>query len=76
MKRTTLILDSALYAELKRRAAGEGRTLGETVERLLRLGLHAASASRRGRASLPSYDLGPFLIDPARRRAGPARPAS
>jgi hypothetical protein len=74
MKRTTLVLDSTLYAELKRRAADEGRTLGETVERLLRLGLQAASTGRRGRISLPSYDLGPFLVDPARRRGGPARP--
>jgi len=74
MKRTTLVLDATLYAELKRRAAGEGRTLGETVERLLRLGLQAAAPGRRGRARLPSYDLGPFLADPADRRGGPARP--
>ena len=66
MKRTTLVLDAALYAELKRRAAAEGRTLTEVVERTLRQGLRAAPA-RRGRVSLPSYDLGPFLLDPADR---------
>jgi len=75
MKRTTLVLDATLYAELKRRAVDEGRTLGETIERLLRLGLQATAPGRRGRASLPSYDLGPFLIDPAGRRGGPTRPA-
>ena len=67
MKRTTLILDPGLYAELKRRAADEGRTLTEVVERMLRLGLQAASTGRRGRVRLPSYDLGPFLVSPADR---------
>jgi len=64
MKRTTLILDPALYAELRRRAASEGRTLTDVVERALRAGL-AARTSRRVRMTLPSYDLGPFLADPA-----------
>jgi hypothetical protein len=67
MKRTTLILDPSLYAELKRRAADEGRTLTEVVEHALRRGLHAAAAGRRARVALPSYDLGPFLLDPAAR---------
>ena len=67
MKRTTLLIDSALYAELKRRAAAEGRTLTDVVERTLRLGLHAAPAGRRARLMLPSYDLGPFLVDPSDR---------
>jgi hypothetical protein len=59
MKRTTLLLDDAIYAELRRRAAAEGVTLTTVVERSLRLGL--ATPSRRGRVTLPSYDLGPFL---------------
>jgi hypothetical protein len=66
MKRTTLQLDSSLIAELRRRAAGEGRTLTEVLERTLRLGLAAAQDARRVRVELPSYDLGPFLADPAR----------
>lgn len=70
MKRTTLILDDALYARLRRRAAEEGRTLTDVVERALRLGLDALASGRRGRVQLPSYDLGPFLADPARRDAG------
>jgi len=64
MKRTTLILDAALYAELRRRAAAEQRTLTEIVERTLRAGL-AAPVARRARVTLPSFDLGPFLTDPA-----------
>jgi len=67
MKRTTLILDPGLYAELRRRAAAEGRTLTEVVERALRLGLQAAAAPGRAHLTLPSYDLGPYLMDPADR---------
>ena len=67
MKRTTLLLDASLYAELKRRAACEGRTLTDVVERALRLGLHAPGSARRSRIELPSYDLGPFLVEPSDR---------
>jgi hypothetical protein len=63
MKRTTLLLDSALYAELRRVAAAEGRTLTAVVERALRRGL-AVDRPRRRRVTLPSYDLGPFLVRP------------
>jgi hypothetical protein len=66
MKRTTLLLDASLHAELRRRAAAEGRTLTDVVERVLRAGL-SAPAPRRVHLSLPSFDLGPFLDDPARR---------
>jgi hypothetical protein len=68
MKRTTLVLDPALYAELKRRAASESRTLTEVIERLLRLGMQVSAAGRRGRVQLPSYDLGPYLVNPSDRR--------
>lgn len=74
MKRTTLQLDASLYSELRRRAAAEGRTLTEVVERSLRAGLDAPAAGRRPRVALPSYDLGPFLVDPARPARAP-RPA-
>ena len=66
MKRTTLQLESSLMAELRRRAADEGRTLTEVIERTLRLGLTAAQDARRARVELPSYDLGPVLADPSR----------
>jgi hypothetical protein len=74
MKRTTLILDDGLIAELRRRAAAESRTLTEVVERTLRLGLGAAHAVRRGRLELPSYDLGPFLVDLSNPAAGRGAP--
>ena len=70
MKRTTLLIADALYTEMTRRAAAEGRTFTEVLEGALRLGLHV-SAGRRRAVQLPSYDLGPFLVDPADR--GPAR---
>ena len=69
MKRTTLQLDPALLGELRRRAADQGRTLTETLEAALRAGLAAGAAARRSRIALPSYDLGPFLVDPADREA-------
>ena len=67
MKRTTLMISTGLYTELKRRAADEGRTLTDVVERTLRLGLDAVPTGRRARIALPSYDLGPFLVDPSDR---------
>lgn len=66
MKRTTLQIDPALLAELRRRAAHDGRTLTEVLERTLRAGLAVPAAVKRSRIVLPSYDLGPFLADPAR----------
>src|SRR5215470_7168554 len=66
MKRTTLQIDPGIHAEMRRRAAAEGRTLTEVLERTLRDGLAAPRDAKRARVSLPSYDLGPFLADPAR----------
>ncbi len=66
MKRTTLQIEPALIAELKKRAAAEQRTLTDVLERTLRAGLAAGAAPKRVRIALPSYDLGPFLADPAR----------
>jgi hypothetical protein len=71
MKRTTLNLDSALYAELKRAAAAEGCTLTERLERALRRGLALESDAGRSRITLPSYDLGPYLVDPHDRGTWP-----
>ena len=65
MIRTTLLIDDALYAELKRRAAAERRTLTDVVERTLRAGLRG-SRGRAARRAIPSYDLGPFLEEPVR----------
>ena len=70
MKRTTLQIDPLLVAELRRRAASEGRTLTEVLEHALRAGLAAPREGKRPRVALPSYDLGPFLADPAQRGGG------
>ena len=67
-KRTTLVLDAALYAALKTIATAERRTLTEVVERTLRRGLQRRAGSAP-RVTLPSYDLGPFLMDPSDRAA-------
>jgi len=72
MKRTTLQIDPSLVAELRRQAAVEGRTLTERLERALRAGLAAEAAGRRSRVRLPSYDLGPFLVNPHDRVTWPA----
>lgn len=66
MKRTTLQLETSLLAELRRHAASEGRTLTEVIARTLRAGLAAPRDVHRAPVALPSYDLGPFLADPAR----------
>jgi hypothetical protein len=52
---------------LRRAAADEQRTLTDVVERTLRAGL-AAMRRRPARRTIPSYDLGPYLEPPARRR--------
>jgi plasmid stability protein len=72
MKRTTLQLDPSLHAELRRRAAADGRTLTEVLEHALRAGLAAPRDPKRTRIALPSYDLGPFLADRAPRTAAAA----
>ena len=76
MIRTTLIIDEGLMTRLRRHAADERRTLTEIVERALRMGLEAMASGRRGRVRLPSFDLGPFLSDPARRPVDSSEPAS
>ena len=71
MKRTTLQLEPALYQGLRRRAAGEGRTLTDVVEQVLRAGL-ARARDREAHSREPAlpYDLGPALLDAARPRRG------
>ena len=55
--KTTLNIDEAVFAELKREAARQGRTMSELVEMALRLML---SSQRKRRAALP--DLPKRLI--------------
>jgi hypothetical protein len=45
--RTTLVIDDALFRELKRRAAEQNRTLSAVTQDALRRGLAATAPSRR-----------------------------
>lgn len=72
MKRTTLLLDSTLYTELKRRATAEQRTLTDVIESTLRAGLRVVR-NRAPRRVIPSYDLGPYLEDPGTRQPSDPR---
>jgi hypothetical protein len=64
-RRTTLIMNASIHEALRARAAREGRTFTEVLEWAVRQGLAARGPSRRTRMRLPSFDLGPFLADPA-----------
>src|ERR1044072_8464836 len=75
MKRTTLQLDASLVAELRRRAATEGRTLTEVLDRTLRAGLAAPAESRRARvAPPPSPPLRPGPVPRGSPPPGPPPP--
>ena len=66
--KTTLNIDDVVFAELKREAARQGRTMSEMVETALRLLLR----SQRKRGALPplrSFDSGGVLVDIADRDA-------
>jgi hypothetical protein len=70
MKRTTLVLHEKTFADVKRVAAEERRTISEVVDEFLREGLER----RRGRSNgkkirLPTYDLGTAHVDVADRDA-------
>jgi hypothetical protein len=66
--RTTLVIDDALFRELKRRAAEQGRTLSEVTAEVLRLGLaRQKTAPRHRRGKLPSFSMGTSAVDLADR---------
>jgi len=66
--RTTLILDDALFRELKKRAAQERRTLTEVTQEALRLGLERRGVARRKRrVKLASFSMGRPRVDLADR---------
>lgn len=66
--RTTLVIDDALFRELKRRAAEQKRTLSQVTQETLRRGLAPVrSSKRRKRVRLPSFALGRPKVDLADR---------
>ena len=70
MKRTTLILDERQFAELKKLAAEERRTLSSVTEELLHVGL-ATRSQRKSRklGRLPAWNMGRAKVDIADRSA-------
>ena len=70
MKRMTLVLDERQFAELKKLAAVERRTLSSLTEELLRLGLAARRRrSPRKLSPLPTWNMGKPKVDMADRNA-------
>jgi len=66
--KTTINIDDTVFAELKREAARQGRTMSDLVETALRLMLR--SQPRRGRLpALPTFRSGGTLVDIADRDA-------
>lgn len=67
--RTTLIIPDAVYRELKRRAAEAGKTISGLATELIRRGLSQEQPSAVELPPLPTFDLGPALVDVADRDA-------
>lgn len=66
--KTTLNLDDALAARLKREAARRGRSMSELVEAGLRL-LFRERRGPQALPELPSFDSGGALVDRSDRTA-------
>jgi hypothetical protein len=66
--KTTLNIDDAVMAQLKREAARQRRTMSELVETALR-GLFRSQKKRQDVPPLPTYRSGGALVDVADRDA-------
>ena len=66
--KTTLNIDDAVMAELRREAARQGRTMSELVETALRL-LLQSQRKRKTMPPLPIFHSGGTLVDIADREA-------
>jgi hypothetical protein len=67
--KTTLNIDETVFAELKREAARQGRTMSELVEMALRLMLSSKRKRRDAIPDLPKFHSGGSLVDIADRDA-------
>lgn len=66
--RTTLVIDDALFRELKRLAADQNRTLSDVTQDALRRGLAVATPPRRRKPRrLPTFAMGLLRVDLADR---------
>jgi len=66
--KTTLNIDDAVMAQLKREAARQGRTMSELVETALRT-LFRNPRTKKDVPSLPTFRSGGALVDVADREA-------
>ena len=67
--KTTLLIDDAVMAQLKREAARQGRTMSELVETALRLLFRSPRSTRLPLSPLPTFRSGGHLVDIADRDA-------
>jgi plasmid stability protein len=58
MPRTTFDLDSSVLADLRRRAAEEGKSMGQVASELLAIGLHEGTAREQPPLNWARKDLG------------------
>lgn len=66
--RTTLIIDDAIFRQLKKLAAEQNRTLSQVTQEVLQRGLSQTRApSRRKAIKLPAFSMGRPLVDVADR---------
>ncbi len=63
MPRTTFDLDATVLAELRRRAAGEGKSMGQVASELLAVGLHDETAVEARPLNWAKKEMGSFKID-------------
>jgi len=70
MKRTTLIRHEKTFADIKRVAAEERRTVSDVVDELLRTGLaRYPDGKARKLPPLPTYSMGQARVDISDREA-------
>ena len=63
MPRTTLDLDATVLEELRRRAAAQGKSMGQVASELLATGLHEAPVREPPPLNWARKDMGPFKVD-------------
>jgi hypothetical protein len=63
MPRTTLDLDGTVLADLRRRAAAEGKSMGQVASELLAGSLEAGEVTPPRPLNWARKDMGPFKVD-------------
>lgn len=63
MPRTTFDLDATVLADLRRRAAAEGKSMGRVASELLAVGLSDEQPREAPPLKWARKDMGPFKVD-------------